>query len=138
MPIDSKHPDYDKHLPRWKMCADFNEGSHAVKEAHKLYLPRPEGMENSDYKDFLFRASFFNGVGRTVTGLVGAMTRVDSVPTLPPLLEHLIEDATGDGKTLQECIKEVLSREMITGRKGIFVDKPVLPAKGRVRFITYN
>lgn len=135
MPIDSRHPDYISHYPEWSKCSDFNEGATAVKEKGKLYLPRPQGMTAYEYNAYRHRASFFNGVGRTVTGLVGAMSRVDAEVTLPPLISDLKEDATGNGKTLQELIKQVLSRVMTTGRIGILVDRK---DNDPARLIPYN
>lgn len=138
MPIDSRHPEYSNHVAQWQKCSDFNDGSSTVKEAGKAYLPVPEGMNGQEYKAFKHRASFFNGMGRTVTGLVGAMTRVDAKVDLPLLIEHLEEDATGNGKTLQEFIKQVLSRIMVSGRVGILVDRPVESSGPSTRMAAYN
>lgn len=123
MPIDSRHPDYVTNFPEWKKCSDFYDGSISVKKEGVAYLPRPDGMTRSEYKSYRNRAAFFNGIGRTVAGLVGAMTRVPAEVSLPALISHLDEDATGDGKTLQEFIKTVLTRTMLTGRLGVFADR---------------
>lgn len=123
MPIESKHPDYTMNFVEWKRCSDFYEGSTAVKREGVMYLPRPEGMTKKEYTSYKNRAAFFNGIGRTVTGLVGAMTRVPANVTFPDLVSHLEEDATGDGKTFQEFIKTVLTRTMLTGRLGVLADR---------------
>jgi hypothetical protein len=123
MPIESKHPDYVMNFPAWKKCSDFYEGSREVKTGGVMYLPRPEGMTKKEYTSYKNRAAFFNGIGRTVTGLVGAMTRVPANVTFPDLISHLEMDATGDGKTFQEFIKTVLTRTMLTGRLGVLADR---------------
>jgi len=33
MPVDSKHPDFDKFSPQWQRIRDFISGTDAIKEA---------------------------------------------------------------------------------------------------------
>lgn len=54
MPVDSRHPQYDKYLNRWKMVRDCDEGASAIKSRAKgaegalgglagtAYLPPPK------------------------------------------------------------------------------------------------
>lgn len=134
MPIDSKHPDYLENEVTWIRCTDFAEGSKPVKKKGKVYLPMPEGMTRAEYNKYLYRTCYFNGVGRTQVGLVGAMTRSPAKATLPKSIEYLEQDATGNGKTLQEFIKEEFNKIMVSGRSGILTD---VGKDGKTKLIGY-
>ena len=68
------------------------------------------------------RASFYEAVGRTIDGFVGAISRKDPTLELPAKLDVIVEDATADGLSLNELIKRLCSEAILQGRGGVLVD----------------
>ena len=132
MPVSTQHPDYSKYLPIWTQTRDAVRGSVAVKEKKYHYLPVPDndsvddrkGTETSRYRQYIKRALFTNFTGRTKNALVGAAFRKEPVVNLPNDLEYLANDATGDGLSLTQLVKDELSNLMETGRSILLVDYP--------------
>lgn len=135
MPVSSQHPDYSKSLSKWQMTRDAISGSLAVKAKKSEYLPVPDsetdglnmGENTVRYRQYLKRAVFTNFVGRTKNALVGAAFRKNPSYDIPTELEYLIDDATGDGLTLVQLAKDVLSDVLATGRGLFVVDYPAAP-----------
>jgi hypothetical protein len=79
MPIDTRHPSYEKFSPIWEKIRAVVAGEDAIKEEPEKYLPRLPGMEADgnydDYEQYLNRAMFYDASGRTVSALVGAVFR---------------------------------------------------------------
>lgn len=122
MPVDSRHPLYETNLEAWRRCRDAYDGEDAVKLRGKLYLPKPGGQDDEEYAGYTSRALYYEAVGRTVDGFVGAIARKDPEITLPAKLAALMEDATADGLSLPELIKRVCAEAMLIGRGAILVD----------------
>ena len=134
MPVDTKHPDYEKHEFVWQKTRDAVRGTVEVKDKGKRhqYLPVPDAEANSErlgvdslrYRQYLKRALYTNFTGRTKSALVGAAFRREPSYELPTALEYLIEDATGDGLGLVQMAKDELSNLLETGRSILLVDFP--------------
>lgn len=122
MPIDSKHPLYDANIGIWKRCRTVYDGEDAVKEAGKAYLPRPGGLDDAEYAAYTQRALFYEAVGRTIAGFVGAIARKDPTIVASDKLEPIIADITADGLTLAELIKQLACEAILQARLGILVD----------------
>ncbi len=123
MGIDSKHPLYSAKLDQWCRCRYTFEGEDAVKEEKGLYLPKLSGQKSytdSSYLNYLKRASFYNGVARTVSGLVGAVMR--NSPVIEGMDGELSKDITGTGISLNSFISYMLTEQLLTGRQGVMVD----------------
>jgi hypothetical protein len=122
MPVNSKHPDYEQQLPKWKRCRDVYEGSDAVKSEGEDYLPRPSGQSRSEYAAYVNRSLFFDSMARTIEGLVGAISRKDPAIEAPGALEAIMKDITLTGISFSEFIKSATREILITGRVGIYAD----------------
>jgi hypothetical protein len=123
MGIDSKHPLYSAKLDQWCRCRYTFDGEDAVKEEKGLYLPKLSGQESytdSGYLSYLKRASFYNGVARTVSGLVGAVMRNN--PVIEGVSEEWATDITGTDVSLNSFISYMLTEQLLTGRQGVMVD----------------
>lgn len=127
MPVDTKHPEYTKWLPRWQRCRDVAEGEDAVKEAGTRYLPKLPGQSDEDYADYKKRALFFPATGRTVQGLRGLVFRKAPVSELPPKVAELAEDITQAGQSLEELAKHTTDEVITTARMGLLVEFPAPP-----------
>ena len=132
MPVSTQHPDYTKYLPIWTQTRDAVRGSVAIKEKKHKYLPVPDntsgderkGTETVRYRQYMKRALFTNFTGRTKNALVGAAFRKDPSINIPEGIDYLIEDATGDGLSLNQMAKDELSNLLETGRSILLVDYP--------------
>lgn len=127
MPVDTKHPEYTKWLPRWQRCRDVAEGEDAVKEAGTQYLPKLPGQSDKDYADYKKRALFFPATGRTVQGLRGLVFRKAPVSELPPKIAELAKDITQAGQSLEELAKHTTDEVITTARMGLLVEFPAPP-----------
>ena len=132
MPVSNKHPNYELYKPSWTKTRDAVRGSVAVKDKRHTYLPVPDAESNDDsigsqtlrYRQYLKRALFTNFTGRTKNALVGAAFRKQPAIDVPPGLDYLIEDASGDGLGLEQLAKDELSNVLETGRAFFLVDYP--------------
>ncbi len=130
MPVDTTNPDYDLYKDVWIKTRDAVRGSVAVKDKKAQYLPVPDaetnarGIDSVRYRQYLNRAVFTNFTGRTKNALVGAAFRKEPIIELPDGLDYLIEDATGDGLSLEQLSKDELSNLLETGRTMLLVDYP--------------
>lgn len=130
MPVDTTNPDYDLYKDVWIKTRDAVRGSVAVKDKKAQYLPVPDaetnarGIDSVRYKQYINRAVFTNFTGRTKNALVGAAFRKEPIIELPDGLDYLIEDATGDGLSLEQLSKDELSNLLETGRTMLLVDYP--------------
>jgi hypothetical protein len=127
----------------WQQTRDAVKGSVAIKEKRARYLPVPDGETGSEgatnlryaneehkgtgtlrYRNYIKRAVYTNFTGRTKNALVGAVFRKDPTIVVPVGLEYLIDDATGDGLSLNQLAKDELSNLLEVGRAGFLVDYP--------------
>ena len=125
MPVDSLHPQYEKHAEQWQRCRDAIEGEDAVKAAGKRYLPELPGHRDDPqaYKDYKSRSLFLEAAGRTHQGLSGAVFRKDpsiEAPTAPQA-QAWLEDVTGTGVGWERLAQDVLDETLAVGRCGLYV-----------------
>ena len=116
--------DYNNWRMIWMAIRHAMIGEVEIKRHGGMYLPQPEGMDDTQYAAYLDRAVFYNMVYRTVTGLTGAIYRRD--PRLlrgGPKLNKMTKRISKDGLSLSVFAK-VASQEMLSvGRYGVLVDK---------------
>lgn len=130
MPVSTKHPQFEAYSGVWEKTRDAVRGSVAIKSKKAKYLPVPDADENAKgqdsvrYKQYIKRAVFTNYTGRTKNALVGAAFRKKPIIELPTGIDYLIEDATGDGLSLEQLAKDELSNLLETGRGFFLVDYP--------------
>lgn len=112
MPINSKHPDYEKVQPIVERTMDAFEGD------VKKYVPKLSGQTNQEYQIYQDRASFYNLVERTVLALIGALMRK------PYSLEYVHGDdpICSEGEDFDEFISECYQALLVTGRVGVLCD----------------
>lgn len=135
MTVETHHPQYELYLPLWVQTRDSVKGSVAIKDKKHKYLPVPDnntmderkGTETMRYRQYIKRALFTNFTARTKNALLGAAFRKEPVYELPEGLEYLIDNATGDGLSLNQMAKDELSNLLETGRCGFLVDYPETP-----------
>lgn len=133
MSIKSKHPAYASRRLQWERCRDAFDGQDAVKGKGRKYLPMLTKQKLPDYHAYKDRALFFSITGKTVSALVGlAMLR-------PPMLTHPVEMSAyfkdDQGIQFYELLATVLSENLLMGRIGVMLDRPV--SGGKVDILKY-
>ncbi len=123
MGIESKHPYYEQASNQWSRIRDSFDGSDAIKSKGVDYLPKLSGQTSEQYNAYKLRAVYYNGIERTVKGLVGAVMRVDPIIDVPPKVEEWLQDITGTGISLNDFISHMLSEQLLTGRQGVLIDR---------------
>src|SRR5262245_9255394 len=134
MPLDSKHPLYDKWRPAWTKLRDCYEGEDAVKDKGQAYLPPTPGqfldglraneVGYNSYLNYIERARFPAYMQEAVKQMVGVMHNKPPVIELPPQLEPLRDRATIDGESLELMIRRINAEQLIVGRVGLLADAP--------------
>lgn len=132
MPVTTEHPEYEKNLPAWELVRDACSGSRAVKSKKTTYLPAttladpksPDKSQQQRYATILSRANYVNIVGRTLSGLTGAVFRNPAEVNLPSQVAYLEDEADSLGNSLEQVAKSVVTNVQAVGRHGILVDSP--------------
>jgi hypothetical protein len=123
MPIDTKHPRYADNINQWIRCRDVYNGDDAVKERGQVYLPKIDANQSDqEYRSYASRATFFEAVGRSVDGFIGAISRRTHKISLPTNSQRMVDDATLSGIALSEFVKRLCQETLLTSRGGILVD----------------
>ena len=122
MPINTEHPAYKKYLDKWVRIRDTFEGSDAVKGKGEKYLPKLQGQNKEQFDAYKMRALFFDGIEKTVSGLVGAVMRIEPIIEAPPKLKDLFHDITNTGVSLNNLISVMLQEQILMNRQGLLID----------------
>src|ERR1019366_8806876 len=122
MGIDALHPAYKANLARWKRCRDAYDGEDSVKLGGEEYLPKLSGQDPREYAAYVKRALYYEAVGRSIDGFVGAIVRKPPGIKLPKPMDVFEKDTTASGIGLVEFIKKLSSENLLAGRLGILVD----------------
>ncbi|MDH0749513.1 DUF4055 domain-containing protein [Pseudomonas sp. GD03842] len=120
--------EYTEALPGWQLVKRCVAGPREVRKYNE-YLPMPDPLNRSEenlarYEQLKKRAMFLNVTGRTRTGLMGAVFRKTAEVELPPGIDYLLENVSGDGASLEQLCKEATGECLDTGRGGFLVDYP--------------
>ena len=129
MPVDSTHPDYDASIAAWQRARDVFAGEDAIKAAAEKYLPRLDCQDDTEYRAYKNRASFFNASARTADGFVGLVFRRDPTFKLPDksngvgtALAEFVADADMLGTPLTAFSKKLVTEIINVGRAGTLID----------------
>lgn len=122
MPVDSTHKDYDSFKSKWDRIRDTIAGSDEVKKKRTQYLPKPDGLEDGEYADYVMRAEFYPATTRTVDGLLGAVFRKEPQVEVPKDQETFTEKITIQGTDFTTFAKGIVRDVLQMGRFGVLVD----------------
>jgi hypothetical protein len=120
--------EYSDALPGWRLVKRCVAGAREVRKWDE-YLPMPDPTNKSTenlerYAQLKKRAMFLNITGRTRVGLLGAVFRKTAEVKLPSAVQYLLENASGDGMSLEQISKEAVGECLDTGRGGFLTDHP--------------
>ena len=129
MPVNSTHPSYDTHLPRWQTVRDCVEGSASIKAKKTKYLPKPNpgdssAENNSRYDAYVERANFVGFTSSTLDGMLGMVFRKPTQIELPQSIEYLKDNSNGGGLSIDQMTRSLVGNTLQTGRFGLLVDYP--------------
>lgn len=129
--VTTTHKEYDEYYQVWELCEDAYKGEMAIKEGEKNYLPMPNPLDVSEqnlerYKQYLFRAVYYNATGRTVDGLIGSAFRKPPILKVPSPMDYVNEDVDGMGVGIIQQSQMALLNVLLSGRCGLLVDYPAL------------
>lgn len=137
--IATEHPEYSERISEWNKVRDCLKGEKTIKQGKELYLPRPKGMAG-DYADaydaYIERAHFPLVASYALTGVLGVVITKLPEFNVPDELKYILENATKDGRSLQQLFLDVIIEIFTTGRVPLTVD--ILPDKNEFRFVQYK
>jgi hypothetical protein len=122
MPVDSKHPEYQKNINAWSKIRDVVAGESAVKRKSQVYLPILSGQDIDEYDAYLTRAQFYPATTRTVAGLVGAVFTKEPQIDVPESMQSFIDNIDLRGQPLTPFSKAIVEDVVTLARAGILVD----------------
>jgi hypothetical protein len=129
--LTTQHQQYTRYFPLWERCRHVIAGTDVLRRVDYdswrvggTYIPRPEGMSEYEYKQYIRLSAFFNATGRTVDAMVGlSMAKPANIEY--PNKDHL-EDVTLTGMRLREFVQQVIHEEVEVTRLGVLVDHPTV------------
>lgn len=122
MPVNSKHPEYSQACKRWELVRQI-VANDAKKHIRTVDVNDPN--RSIQYKEDAILTNF---TSLTKVGLTGLVFKRDPEVIYPEALSYLEEDATGTGLHLTQLAQLVVGETLITGRFGLLVDYPAVPA----------
>ncbi len=96
----------------------------------------PNWHTNASYHAYKTRAQFPELVNYTLRGLLGLVIKQLPTVSLPSEMEYLTDDATVDGKSLNDLYLYLLSEVLLTGRAFLLVD--IDKTDGKLKFAVYT
>lgn len=143
MSVTTTHPDYDAHLPEWRMMDDALAGESAIKK-NQQYLPKPSGMVEAEkydsqnaylYEGYKERAQYEHWVRDSLRTMMGLVSRIVPEIELPAALADLENNATDDGFGLKQLFLRMVRQAISHGRIPLVVN---IDGDGRPYFSTYQ
>lgn len=117
------HPEVVYNFQDWRLIRDAAAGERQVKAEGPTYLPKFEGMDDSEYRTYLDSATFYNFTDRTIRALAGTLFRRDPVITnWPERWKKAHASITRSGTPLLLFQKQVAREIMTVGRYGVLLD----------------
>ena len=114
-------PEIEEMYEQWEIIKDCLIGETAIKAKGEMYLPYPSSVECDDgkvdselYEQYITRANFLNTTRRTVYHLLGEVFVKPPVIDIAEddLLKSLLDNATGNGVSLEQCAKNSLKHNI--------------------------
>lgn len=125
--VDTPGAYHRDNADKWRRCRDFVSGADAVKAAGAVYVPRPSGLDDREFRDYVARGSFFNATQRTVDSLIGLVMAKPPAIEMPAELEALALNLDGAGSTAEDFARDVVADVLTVGGGCAVVDQPTRP-----------
>lgn len=116
------NPDNLYYESEWMILRDCMLGEKQVKSRTTAYVPHSKGFENDEYAAYIERASFYNMVARTVSGMLGTLFR--RAPIHSGIPANVDTNNVGFEKESLYSLMRNASQDIIhVGRVGALVDR---------------
>jgi hypothetical protein len=134
MSIKTVNPEYSARASSWTLMDDSYEGEEAIKRKGTDYLPSTSGQKEDGqgqgtsqegekaYAAYKMRSCYPTIFKDAVDAAVGLLHNQPPVINLPPQLEHLLDKASKSGLSLEQLLRSINARQLITGRIGVLAD----------------
>lgn len=127
MAVDTPNAYYGRTKGKWRKCRDFVAGADDVKAAGALYVPRPSGLDDEEFKAYIQRGAFFNAAQRTVDSLVGLVMAKPADVDIGPQLTVMADYFDGCGSKAEDFARDAVFDVLVTGGGCGVVDRPERP-----------
>ena len=124
--VSTQNLQFARSLDNYLMMRHTLEGQRRIKEEATTYLMKPpalvdpgndpKGLKYAFYRSF---AEFPEIVSLALMGIQGLVHSQPATVELPSQLKYLIENATPDGKSLQELWSDMTREVFLMGRSGL-------------------
>lgn len=122
VPIDSVHPMYKDIINRSQIVRDVLSG----RVKNKRYIPDVDYRNQRRCTRHRNRAVLVNFTKRTLQNFLGLIFKTAPVIDVPPLLEYIKLDTTGNKLTLEQLARECIKEVFTAGAVAVFVDYPLV------------
>jgi len=126
------HKNYHALNKMWTKCRDVLEGEDKIKEKSTAYLPMLKGQDAQEYDAYLQRGAFYGATFKTSSALSGMATRKTPrmINSNPELNAWVVSDFDEQHNDIWRFSTRAVEEKINTGRVGILVEMPELPANG--------
>lgn len=131
MGIENVHPEYANNCKTWELLRDIYNNEYKkhilpCKVWNDWPLVNATTAKATTTKNMIYaeRARFANYTLATLNGLLGVALAEKYILEVPPQLEYLEDNATGNRLNLEQLVRKVLTELLMIGRCGLFVDMP--------------
>ena len=125
MPVDTQHPEYLAIFPLWCRARAIHQGEDAVKTGDEEFLPKPSGLDATEYDAYKTRANFYNATARTTSGYIGMIFRRQPIVTYPQsqaIFPTFETDTDLLGTTLEGYAKQIAYEVIQVARAGTLIE----------------
>jgi hypothetical protein len=132
------HPDYEEQRCAWMRIRDSYKGQEHIKKLGVDYLPPTTGMAKLTaggayqwskdgllkYCNYKMRALFPGDMAEMVRTAIGILWNKDATIEVPKKLEYIKEEATSEGDTILQLMRDINVEQLLVGRCGLLADLP--------------
>lgn len=132
------HPEYDEQRCAWARIRDTYKGQEHIKKLGVDYLPPTTGMAKMlpsgeyqwskngliKYCNYRMRALFPGDMAEMVRTAIGILWNKDATIEVPKKLEYIKEEATSEGDSILQLMRDINVEQLLVGRCGLLADLP--------------
>lgn len=136
--LATAHSEYDEQRCAWKRVRDTYKGQEHIHKLGVDYLPPTTGMAKPiaegyqwdpkgllKYRAYKQRALFPGDMSEMVRTAIGILWNKDATIEVPKKLEYIKNEATSEGDSIYQLMRDVNVEQLLVGRCGLLADMPV-------------
>jgi hypothetical protein len=124
MPINTPCAAYAAMVPFWEKMRNVLAGEERLKALGAKYIPKPEGMQSTEFQNYVNRGCFHNATELTRRALAGLAFAKEPNVRIPDRFNASawLRDVTMSGVSIQGFALQALNEILAVGRFGVLVD----------------